>query len=486
MIRKLSHFILLLCLAIFIEHSVAYGADLIDLSQLQSRVKTFTLSNGIRVVAYRREQAPVFTGQIWVGVGGVNEQKGNTGLAHFLEHMAFKGSEVVGTKDYQKEKPLLDKLESLMADPQKNELEIKALYLELDKLWVDNEFGSLYKQRGATGLNAATSKDSTNYTVSLPKSELEYWCWLESDRLLNPVFRQFYKERQVILEERRMRYENDPGGQLYEALLGNAYHQHPYGLPLIGWPEDLESITPEQMRTFYRRYYRPGNTVISLVGDLDLSNIEPMLEKYFSRIPQGAAESLANIPAEPQQLAERKVEVNYKAQPQVLIGYHKPTYPNIDDFHFAVLHALLAEGRASIFEKELVQEKKIFTALATSEAPGEKYPSLFLVAGYPRAGVKMSEAINQVQAIIDRLKQEKVKESDLVAAKRKVKVSIISSLEDNEGLAEIMGKGILYFGDWRRVIEFYNAVESTSAEDIMNLAKRYLNVENRTLVTLAN
>ena len=468
------------------ETTSTCAAAPMDMGQFATHVELFTLSNGIRVVIYKRDQAPIFTGQVWVGVGGANEKRGNTGLAHFLEHMAFKGTEVVGTKDYQKEKPLLERLDALMKDPDKNNDEINSINAELSKLWIDNEFGALYKQRGGSGLNAGTSKDYTYYTVSLPQSEFEFWCWLESDRLLHPVFRQFYKEREVIKEERRMRYENDPGGQLYEGLLATAYQKHPYGLPLIGFPQDLQSVTPQQMKEFYYRYYRPDNIVISLAGAVDAAKSREILEKYFGRLPR-LATSLPTVgDEEPQQTKERRISVRYQAQPQLIVAYHKPAYPNIDDFHFAVLHALLAEGRSSVFFRELVEKKKIFASIATTESPGEKYPSLFVVSGYPAAGVDDNRAVQEVQAILDKYQKKEFSAAELAAAKRRVQVSIISALEDNEGLAELLGKSVLFYGDWRRLLEFYETIEKTTAAEIQQLFKRYLNVANRTVAVLSD
>ena len=246
------------------------------------------LSNGLRVLVFPRKQAPVFSGHIWVKVGSVNETPGVTGVSHMFEHMAFKGSEVIGTKDYREEEKLLEKLDALMSGgldgPEAME-QAKDLRAKLETLWENNEFSRIYQKAGAVGLNAATGKDYTFYLVSLPSTAFELWCWMESDRLLNPVVRQFYKERAVVAEERRMRVDDNPGGMLYEALLATAFWAHPNRLPTIGWASDLHQLKADDVKKFYAKYYRPDNMVVALVGDLDAETIRPLLEKYFGRIP---------------------------------------------------------------------------------------------------------------------------------------------------------------------------------------------------------
>jgi len=276
------------------------------LRKLQGRVSTFELSNGIRVVFYKRDFAPVFSGLIWVKVGGVDETPGTSGLSHFLEHMAFKGSETIGTKSFAEEEPLLGKLEDLgsqldiirrqaEADVSNKKLkdqlesirkDFSDTQRELEDIWEPNEFSRIYKKKGAVGLNAGTSNDYTVYMVSLPKNSWDTWLWMESDRLKNPVFRQFYKEREVIQEERRSRVDDNPGGKLYEALIASAFWSHPNRLPVIGWPSDMRNLTLTKMRELYDTYYRPDNIVISLAGDLDEQTLKEGLERYFGDIPR--------------------------------------------------------------------------------------------------------------------------------------------------------------------------------------------------------
>ena len=255
----------------------------------------------------------MFSGHIWVRVGSVDETPGVTGVSHMLEHMAFKGSKTIGTTSYPKEKDLLHRVETLMdgeQTPAKLE-ELKEVYKELESIWVNNEFSRIYQKRGAVGLNAATGKDYTFYLVSLPNVAFELWCWMESDRLLNPVFRQFYKERAVVGEERRSRVEDDPDGKLYEALLATAFRAHPNRLPTIGWPSDIAQLRTADIEKFYKTYYRPDNMVVALVGDLDPEKIKPVLEKYFGRLPR-AEDPLPTVRVvEPPQKGERRAVVEF-------------------------------------------------------------------------------------------------------------------------------------------------------------------------------
>lgn len=460
------------------------------LHRLSDGVESFRLSNGLRILLYRRTHAPVFSAQIWVKVGGVNEPHGRTGVAHLLEHMAFKGSRTIGTKDYEKEEKLLKRYEQLI-DRVKESLEVesiqkelKTIEAELEKLWVDNEYATLYQNRGQINLNAATAKDYTMYTVELPNVAFELWCWMESDRLLNPVFRQFYREREVVLEERRTRTDDSPAGKLYEALLATAYWMHPNRLPVIGWPSDVHKLRTADIINLYETYYRPDNMVIALVGDLDSAQVRPLLEKYFSRLPR-RKDILPEVRTiEEVQRGERRATVLFDAEPQMIVAFHKPVYPNPDDLYFSVIHSVLSDGRSSILNKELVQEKQIATQVSTSEAPGELFPSLFFVYGIPAKGITNDRLLTEVQQILDRLKVTSVSPSDLEAAKKRVRVGLLHSLTENEGLATTLAHAELLWGDWQVLFNMYDTVLSTTAEDIQRIAKTYFQNENRTVVFL--
>ncbi len=456
---------------------------------LRHNVEKFSLPNGLRVVFFRRSKSPVFAGQVWVKVGAVNEAHGKTGTAHLLEHMAFKGTHTIGTKDFGREKGLLALQESLLdkveRDPSsliKNEL--LQVQRELEGLWSSDEFVSAYRVRGAVGLNAATSEDYTYYLINLPSSEFEYWCWAESERLLHPVFRQFYKEREVVSEERKMRVDDNPSGLLYEALLSTAFKEHPYRRPTIGRRTDIAGLRTEDMEKFHRQFYRPDNIVLSLVGDLESNAVHSLVEKYFGRIPEDKSALPQICCEEPEQVEERKVEVVFDAEPRLLAAYHKPAYPHRDDIVFSVLHALLSGGRSSILRRKLVEQEQLALSVSSSEAPGELYPSLFVISAAPRQGVSSERLLEEIQAILDGFKSSLVSDKELTAAKKRVRVSLIRGLSTNGGLAETLGHDELIWSDWSTIIRHYNEAAQVSAEDIKRVVQTYLKRSNRTAAIL--
>ncbi len=466
------------------------------LHRLAEGVQRITLSNGLRVLYFRRAQAPVFSAQIWVKVGGVDEVPGVTGVAHMLEHMAFKGSTTIGTKDYEKEKKLLDQFERLQVELEKTQkagekpeaetlANIKSLRAKLEELWIPNEFSNVYQRQGGVGLNAATGKDYTYYLISLPTVAFELWAWMESDRLLNPVFRQFYKERDVVLEERRMRTDDSPGGKLYEALLASAFWAHPNRLPIIGWPSDLAQLSVSDVREFYKAHYRPDNMVVSLIGDLEPEQVRSTLEKYFGRIPAATSDLREVSVREEKQEGARESTVYFDAEPRFALAYHKPVYPlHKDDLHFGVLHGVLSEGRSSIFYRELVKEKQLASSVSSSEAPGERFPNLFFVWASPRHGVGNEKLITAVDEILERLKTEAVPQKDIDAAKKRIRVDILNTLASNSGLARTLAHAELLWGDWEVLFEMYDTMLSTTSDDLKRLAQTYFTPANRTLVRL--
>jgi len=300
---------------------------------VMAKVQTARLSNGLRVLLYRRGFAPVFSAVVAVRVGGSDETLGSTGISHLLEHMAFKGTPQIGTRDYERERVLLAELEELAVREASLSAQERsrwqAINAELLTLWVPDQFSREYEKRGATGLNATTDQDQTRYFVSLPRSAFDFWCDIEAQRLLFPVMRQFYQERDVVLEERRMRYEDDPGGKLYELLLGMAYRIHPYRNPTIGYVFDVSKLTATMVANLQRRFYVPENMVIAVVGDVTPETDLPALEQCFGKLPVGPVPARPQI-TEPRQQGERRFTLQERGSPQLMIAYHKPNYPHVD------------------------------------------------------------------------------------------------------------------------------------------------------------
>jgi predicted Zn-dependent peptidase len=459
------------------------------LARFEEGVTKFVLPNGIRVVHFRRSNAPVFAAQTWVKVGSVDEPIGVSGVSHMLEHMAFKGTKTIGTKNYAKEKKLLDQLNTLVEehggviDAEISD-EYQNIQQQLSEIWVDEEFSRLFQERGAQGLNAGTSNDYTMYMVSLPNVAFEFWCWMESERLLNPVFRQFYKERDVVREERRMRVDDNPGGLLYEAMLASSYWSHANRTPTIGWPSDVEHLTESDLENLYQTYYVPENMVISIVGDVDIDEVKKLVSKYFGRIPQAKKEIPAVRTKEVPQKGMRDIVVEFDASPSFVMAFHKPVFPDPDDAKFAVLHELLGGGRSSIFETELVQKKQLAAGIETSEGPGERFPSLFYVYAVPHNNVSNKELAREVQKILNSLKTKKISNKEISAAIKRIKVAFYGGLASNYGLARALADSELIFGDWKKMFELYEQVFKTNADDLQSIAKKYLTESNKTLVRL--
>ncbi|MFQ5932446.1 MAG: M16 family metallopeptidase, partial [Nitrospiraceae bacterium] len=282
---------------------VASAGDRVSAKGLAERVIEHKLANGLTVLMVERHQTPVVSINLAFKVGGMNEYTGVTGVAHLYEHMAFKGTRTLGTKDYEQERPLLEELARLnetieelrgsSRNASTNESpeidELRRAFEETQKkaaaLVVGNEMSLLYQRQGAVGLNASTSKDVTRYTVSLPANRLPLWAAIESDRMANPVLREFFKERAVVMEERRLRTEDSPNGLLYETFAAAAFQAHPYGFPTIGWASDIHALSPAITKQFFRTYYGPGNAVVAIVGDINPTDVISLLERSFGTIP---------------------------------------------------------------------------------------------------------------------------------------------------------------------------------------------------------
>src|ERR1017187_5253397 len=316
------------------------GAGAQDLKSFEQRITTKVLPNGLTLVICERPEAPDFSYSTFIDAGDVNDPSGESGLAHMFEHLAFKGTSEIGTRDYAAEKTALAKVEAandayeaeylktVGRDPQKlAELQkaVKEAEDEAHKFVIPNQFTDVAERNGATGVNASTAQDETKYFWSMPENRLELWAWLESSRLADTVPREFYKERDVVIEERRMRTDSNPEGRLLEQFLATAYVAHNYVRSGIGWASEVSQITATEAMEFHKKYYVGSNIVVAVVGDLNASEAMPMLEKYFSRIPAGPKpEEMTTI--EPKQFAEKTVVIKDPSQPLYVEGYHRPDY----------------------------------------------------------------------------------------------------------------------------------------------------------------
>ncbi len=459
------------------------------LQQLKKDVRTFTLDNGLRVIFYKRGVAPVFSGVLSVRVGGVDEQVGDTGASHLLEHMAFKGTTELGTRDYEKEKVLLAEVNEILKGGLRTPLELSkqeqatlgTLYQQLEKLWVPDGFSRLYREKGATGLNATTAKEVTNYFVSLPSSAFEFWCWMESERLLYPVLRQYYKERDVVLEERRMRYEDDPGGKLYEQLLSVAYLQHPYRNPVIGYEKDLRKLSINTVADLLKTYYVPENMVLAIVGDIDPDDAIDDVKKYFGRMPLSEAPVAHPKTVEPEQDGERNLVVEHPSSPQLAIAYKKAQYPHPDDPALSVLFEILGGSRITPLYTELIEKRKVATHFSFFEAPGIAYPNMVVFYGQPRAPHTNKQLLRAFDDVLKKFIESDITEEQIAIARRQIAMSFLTGLSSNLSLARDMAEAEVVYGDWASSIDWYEKVVAVSRDDIKRVARTYLVPERRTV-----
>jgi predicted Zn-dependent peptidase len=475
---------------------VAAGAGAQDLASFEKRTTVKKLDNGLTVVVCERAVAPVFSFFTHVDVGGAQEVPGITGLAHMFEHMAFKGTDKIGTTDYPAEEKALAGVETAYAaydearrrpvgrdekEVAEKEKAWKDAIAEADKYVVKNQFGEIVEREGGVGLNAFTSSDETGYFYSFPVNRLELWAYLESERFLHPVFREFYKERDVVMEERRMRTESQPIGRLIEQFLAEAFMAHPYHQPVVGYMSDLQAFSATDAARFHREHYVPGNIVVTVVGDVTAKEVLPVVEEYFGRLPKGPApEPLRTV--EPPQNAEREVVLVDPSQPFYVEGYHKGGATHPDDAVYDVIQDLMSEGRTSRLYRSLVRDKKIAAAAAGFNGfPGAKYPNLFVFYAVPVPGRTNAEMRDAIRPEIERLKSEDVSDADLSMVKTRAKANLIRRLGDNSGLAFQLGTYEALYGDWRELFRQVERIDKVTKADIRRVANQVFVAANRTV-----
>ena len=484
---------ILVALAMFTPSTVSRAQSL---EEFEKTVTEHTLDNGMRFFIVERHGVPVVSFHLYADVGSVDEETGQSGMAHMFEHMAFKGTKEIGTTDYAAEKAALDRVDDVIAslyeerrkreqaNPERlQELEeaLKQAQEEADQYVVSNHFSEILEQAGAVGLNASTSSDATRYFYSLPSNKLELWLALESDRFLNPVLREFYKERDVVIEERRMRVESQPTGNLLEDFLSVAYKAHPYGREVIGWYSDLENLTRPAARDFFNRFYTPPNLTAFIVGDVEPQEVIRLAELYFGRLPPGPTpEALWTV--EPPQEGERRTTVYARSQPLVVIGYHKPSTTHPDDVVFDAAQDILSGGRTSRLYRSLVEGKRIAMAAAGFPGfPGNKYPNLFLFYAFPTPGHTNEENEEAMLAETERLKTDLVTEEELQRAKSRARARLVARLDSNSGLASQLAAYQVLTGDWRNRFRTLDDIDKVTREDIRRVANTYFTERNRTV-----
>ena len=516
---------------------------------LQGQVKEFTLDNGVHFIVLERHDVPVFSFDIYMDVGSAQEVTGITGLAHILEHMAFKGTSEVGTEDIKKELKAMAAEDAtfLTLKNERNRMlrlgqDISVTFLGEDALaelgddarvmivngevsnlgaaraldWeqkqyvtsfddedrvlviashsfemakdtarefvVSNEFGQIVENNGGRGMNAGTWTDATNYFYSMPSNRVELWAYLEGTRMANPIFREFYTEKDgPVTEERRMRTENSPVGKLIEEFQNLAFKAHPYHHSTIGWMSDINSITRQDCQDFYDTHYVGENMTVAVVGDVDFAQIKKLAMKYFAGISGSPAPRLDTY--EPEQNGEKRMVIQDDAQPFYIAGFHIGNYAHPDAAVYSAIADILGQGRTSRLNKRLVKQDNIAVqAVSFAGFPSDKYPTQLAVLGIPAKDVTALEIEAAIFEEIEKLKADGVTEEELAGVKRRARAGYVRGLQGNQGLARQLAFYQGRNGDWRDMFSQLDAIESVTVDDVKRVAAEIFEPNHRTVV----
>ena len=466
--------------------------------QLAPPVQEYTLENGLRLLLLRRGGSPTVSFVVQYGIGSVNERPGVTGIAHLLEHLLFKGTTSVGTRDYEAEVPLLSRMDlihdSILMERRREVPDTSRIRLFREKIRLleeeasafveSNEFDAILTENGARSLNATTDTESTTYFVELPSNRTELWFILEGDRMSNPVFREFYTERDVVAEERRLRLETNPSGLLYEGHMAEAFHVHPYGRPVVGSMEDIQSLSRSEVQDYFRRFYGPDNAVVTLVGDLDPPEVLRWAQEYLGSIPKGSPPPQVDV-VEPEQTEERRIELFLDAEPSLSIGWRVPPPSHEDGPALAMLASVLTGGRSSRIYRRLVIQDRIAAGVSSGTGPGYRYPGLFSIDATPRSPHTSREVEAAIYEEIQRLKEVPPDEIELQRVRNQLEASEVRRLTSNMGLALQIAQSTSLYGDWRRTFAFTLAMEAVTPADIQGVVQRYFRDDQRTVAVLS-
>ncbi len=467
-------------------------------STIEHDVHRFTLDNGATLLVLPRTDVPIVNCVTIVDVGGVREEPGITGISHYLEHMAFKGTKTIGTTDYEAEKKSLEEchriFDEILAERAKGENadseRLLALEQDLEKAVeqaneyvIDNEFARILDLNGSKYLNAGTSFDLTMYTVSLPSNKIELWMLMEADRFNNPVFRQFYSERDVIMEEKRM-YEGSPLYRFANYFMKQAFIDNPYRNTLIGEEEDIKSLTEAQLREYFEQYYGAQNLVFSIVGDIQPEQALELANKHLAGIPARSQNEPVEF-EEPEQTEERFFSYEDLSQPYIMIGYHVPPASHPDAPVYSVIADILGQGRSSRLHRSLVEEKNLAAySFSYTGAPGRVYDNLFIVAAVPMQDVASEDCILEIDRQIEIMQTEYVTAEELAGVKRRALKRSIDRLKSGLGLTIQLAYYESLFGDYRELFREMEKIEAVTKEDIMKVMNEAIIPENRTVGVL--
>ena len=492
MMRKKLFVLPVLALALLLVNLTLAGQSF---EGIKKQVRTHVLPNGMKFIVLERHDVPVASFHVYADVGSANESYGITGISHILEHMAFKGTTSIGTKDYAAESKVLEDLDGVYDQMKREEAkpapdkakaaELKAKFDDLEKkakdYVVNNEYFDMMMRQGDAGVNAYTSSDATQYINYLPSNRLEFWMAMTSDRFLNPVFREFYKERDVIMEERRLGVETQPTGKLMEDFIAVAFKAHPYHHEVVGHMSDLQAIRRQDVADYFKKFYSPSNLTVGIVGDVSADEVFRLADLYFSRIPSGPKPEPVRT-KEPEQWGERRVTVVAKSQPFLFIGFHIPDAKSKDAPALEALTNIVGRGRSSRLYQALVKDKKL--AIQTScmnGFPGDKFPNLVVFYAISAQGKTSAECQTAIEEEIEKIKKESVTEDELTKFKRGTIKGLLSQMKSNPQMAAMLTYADVVLGGYEKAFDQIEDYKAITAEDVKRVANAYLVKTNRTV-----
>ena len=468
-----------------------------EFQELQKKVGEFTLPNGLHFIVLERHESPVVSFHTWVNVGSVQDPARETGLAHMFEHLAFKGTETIGTRGWPEERKALDAIEEaydrMEAEANKG---IKADQMRVDmlrtqvRIAVDNaqrlsasaDYRRILEENGAVDLNALASTGATEYSCSLPSNRTELWFLMESQRLLRPAFREFYRERELMMEEYRQRVERDPVARLLAELLSAAFKVHPYRNPSGGWPGDIPNLRRTQAQAFFERYYVPGNITVAIVGDVTAADAKHLAERYFGPMAARPMPLLA-ITQEPPQPGPKTVIIEMPGPPVALVGYKRPSQYDRDDLPLDLIQILLSQGRTGTLYNELVVEKHLaLQAKAIATNPDGRFPNLFVFLLAPAPGRTLEENRRALEDLLERFRSSAPDPLLLARARAQERASLIARMTSNRDLARRLALHSASHGDWRRLFTTLDDLSLVTPQDVQRAANRCFVATGRTTV----
>jgi len=477
-------------MSLFTVGIMVYSVKAYDLS---IPVHYDTLENGLRVIIVPDTNVAVVSCRLYYFVGSMYEGPGTTGLSHMYEHMMFKGTKRLGTTDYQKEIPYItaiDSLDSLINAARQNSqessdsviqqyrqeifglLEKQREFIKKDEIW------EVYQQNGGTHLNAWTGDDMTAYIVTLPKNKIELFYWIESDRMRNPVLREFYSERDVVMEERKMRYENRPVNRYWERLNALFYVAHPYRLPTIGWASDIRAYTRKKLQKHINHFYTPDNALVVLVGNVNPKEALSDIKRYFGHIPPAKEPKVEVVTREPTPIGENRFTVRDEVEPRIDMMFHTPGFPHKDLYRLDILEGIFS-GRSGRLYKRLVDEEGLCTKAGASN-PYRLHDGYFHIWAELRQDADPAKVEQILREEIAKAAKSPPTSNEMLRITNEIRMSFVTGLKSLEGLSDRLA-WFERLRSWKDMLEYPEKISAVKAKEIPAITERYLNPDLMTI-----